>query len=305
VTSPKFSVIIRTYNRAQLLTRAIKSVLNQTYNNYELLIIDDGSTDTTGECVKQFQDRRIRYHKHEMNLGVCQAANSGIELAQGEFISFLDSDDEWMPEMLENVFDKFQSDTHIGCVYTSYSRKNVNGVNHEYRFNLEGNIYKDALKQGYITLPTTLSIRKQCFDEIGGFDLDILVGEDDVMCLKLAKRYKFGLVKKILAIIHCDAGSRVSANKEQYAADFNLIVNRFKEDIVNYCGHETLARHYVRAGILFVRAKNRKMAIRKLSKSFKYGFTLKGVAGLFISVLPFNTIDKLFNVRERMLSAVK
>ena len=93
---PLVSVIIPTYNRKHVLTKAIQSVINQTYQSLELLIIDDGSTDGTEKAVKEFSDSRIRYFRYECNMGVAAARNVGVKEATGEYIAFLDSDDEWL-----------------------------------------------------------------------------------------------------------------------------------------------------------------------------------------------------------------
>ena len=97
------SAIIPTYNRANIVIRAIQSVLNQTYQNFELLVIDDGSQDNTEEIVTGIHDNRIKYIRHEKNKGVAAARNTGIEAAKGEFIAFLDSDDEWLPNKLKRI----------------------------------------------------------------------------------------------------------------------------------------------------------------------------------------------------------
>jgi len=105
--SPTFSIILPTYNRAHLLHRAIQSVINQTYGNFELIIVDDGSTDCTSEVVKTFNDQRIIYVKHEQNKGVTAAYNTGLRLARGKYITFLGSDDELLPNALETAISKF------------------------------------------------------------------------------------------------------------------------------------------------------------------------------------------------------
>jgi len=94
--NPKVSVIIPTYNRAHLIGRAIQSVLNQTYQDFELIVVDDGSTDNTNEVIKEFsqKDKRILYIKHDKNKGGSAARNTGIKAARGEYIAFQDSDDE-------------------------------------------------------------------------------------------------------------------------------------------------------------------------------------------------------------------
>ena len=96
---PKVSIIIPTYNRANLLPRAIKSVLSQTFKDFELIVINDGSTDNTEEVIKKFQkkDERIKYILHKDNKGEAAARNTGIRIAKGEYIASHDSDDEWLP----------------------------------------------------------------------------------------------------------------------------------------------------------------------------------------------------------------
>jgi len=92
--NPTVSVIIPTYNRAHTIGRAIKSVLNQTYQDFEIIVVDDGSTDNTEEVVKSFRDKRIRYIQHKKNKGAAAARNTGIKSAKGKYIAFQDSDDD-------------------------------------------------------------------------------------------------------------------------------------------------------------------------------------------------------------------
>ena len=99
--SPVVSVIIPTYNRAHLIGRAIRSVLDQTYQDWELIVVDDASTDDIPGIVKGFTDGRVKYIRHDENKGAAAARNTGIQAARGAYIAFLDSDDEWLPEKLE------------------------------------------------------------------------------------------------------------------------------------------------------------------------------------------------------------
>src|SRR5687767_4085845 len=95
---PLVSIILPTYNRKHLLTRAIQSVQEQNYTNFELIIVDDGSKDNTWEVIKNFQDSRIHYLRHEANYGAAAARNIGVKASHGNFIAFQDSDDEWLPD---------------------------------------------------------------------------------------------------------------------------------------------------------------------------------------------------------------
>jgi glycosyltransferase involved in cell wall biosynthesis len=115
------SVIIPTYKRAHILPRAIKSVLNQTYSDLELIIVDDGSRDNTSAVVSGIKDKRIRYVELSENKGLSVARNSGLRVSQGKFVAFLDDDDEWIPDKLESSLEVFRKnkDTNIGLVYTN------------------------------------------------------------------------------------------------------------------------------------------------------------------------------------------
>jgi len=106
----KVSVILPTYNRADLIGRSIQSVLAQTYQDFELIIVDDGSTDNTEEVERTFDDRRIRYLKYSNNRGAAAARNTGIKAARGSYIAFQDSDDEWLPTKLEKQMALFDQD---------------------------------------------------------------------------------------------------------------------------------------------------------------------------------------------------
>ena len=117
---PTGSVIIPTYNRARMVDRAIQSVLSQTYQDFEIIVVDDASTDNTQEVVKEcmFRDKRVRYIKHEKNKGGSAARNTGIKNEHGEYVGFLDSDDEWLPTKLEKQIELFRKRCNsVGAVY--------------------------------------------------------------------------------------------------------------------------------------------------------------------------------------------
>jgi glycosyltransferase involved in cell wall biosynthesis len=107
-STPLISVVIPTFNRAELLKRSLKSVLSQTYTNLEVIVVDDNSSDSTIETIKGISDPRVRYIRHQERKGGASARNSGIFASKGEFISFLDSDDTWIPEKLELQLNFFQ-----------------------------------------------------------------------------------------------------------------------------------------------------------------------------------------------------
>jgi glycosyltransferase involved in cell wall biosynthesis len=168
---PKVSIIIPTYNRADLLPRAVQSVINQTYKDWELLIVDDGSADNTKEVVEKFakKDPRIKYF-YEENKGQGAARNLGIKNAQGEYIAFLDSDDEWLSEKLEKQINFLESHRKYEFCYTADKLKYADGREEIKRYSNNIDLSSAKLAGIGISVPSSHIYRKKVFDLVGLFD---------------------------------------------------------------------------------------------------------------------------------------
>lgn len=161
------SVIMPAYNCEKFIKDAISSVLAQSYKNIELIVIDDGSKDTTVNIIEQLsqQDSRIRFLKNDKNLGVSETRNKGISLATGEWVAFLDSDDIWENNKLEKQFNKVSS-TGAEFLFTGVSYINENGEPYSGKFEVPSNVsYKTLLRQNVITCSSVL-IKKKFFNTI-------------------------------------------------------------------------------------------------------------------------------------------
>ena len=189
---PRVSVIIPTYNRAHLVGRAIQSVLDQTYDDFEVIVVDDGSTDNTMEVVSGFRDERIKYIQHPVNKGTPAAArNTGIRAARGELIGFVDSDDEWLPEKLQKQVDKFgTSSINVGLVYGGYcviddqTKRMIRQVYPRKR----GYMLREMLRMsGPPTSVLTPLVKADCFDRVGLFDETMIFAEDWDMFVRIAE----------------------------------------------------------------------------------------------------------------------
>jgi len=199
----KVSVVIPTYNRADLIDKAIKSVLKQTYQHYEIIVIDDGSTDNTEKVVKDLHHSQIHYIKHNDNRGVSAARNTGIKKSRGEYIAFLDSDDEWMPEKLDKQMKIFErAPLEVGAVYTGnyYIDRKSKKIKKVYIPRKKGYIYEDILKGEGRLYVSTLIVRRECFAKAGLFDEDFPAREDLDMWIRISKYYQFAYVKDLLVI---------------------------------------------------------------------------------------------------------
>lgn len=185
---PKVSVIIPAYNRAQFLPRAIDSVLAQTYKDFEVLVVDDGSTDDTKKVLEQYNGKIKYFYKD--NGGSSSARNHGIENSSGEYIAFLDSDDIWMPEKLSIQVDVLDKNKNVGLVYSRMPIIDNEGkrIGYKPQDEIGRNFYE--LLHHWGDLPTsTVLTRKQCFDRAGLFDIDLLTVQDIDMWLRIAKDY--------------------------------------------------------------------------------------------------------------------
>jgi glycosyltransferase involved in cell wall biosynthesis len=196
--TPKVSVIIITYNRAQLLKTAMQTVLAQTFEDFELLIIDDGSPDDTENTVKSFHDPRVRYVKHAQNQGEGGARNTGIQHAEGEYIAFLDDDDEWLPNKLQLQVRLLDAQPkQVGFVHSALINFYADtGEEVEKKRSVEavsGQVFDRLLQENFVILSTVMA-RKACFDAVGPFDLSIPAGLDYDMWVRLSQRYAFAYI---------------------------------------------------------------------------------------------------------------
>jgi glycosyltransferase involved in cell wall biosynthesis len=208
----KVSVIIPTYNRAEKVLRAISSVLSQTYEDFELIVIDDGSDDHTREGLSRFKDH-ILLLNHTENMGVSAARNSGIEKARGEFIAFLDSDDQWMPEKLEVQIDFFRENPDIVACQTEeiWIRKGIRVNPKNRHLKPSGDIFEPSLKLCLVS-PSAVMLKRSLLDEVGLFDERFPVCEDYDLWLRISKKYPIYLIKKALVVREGGASDQLSSS---------------------------------------------------------------------------------------------
>lgn len=210
--SPIVSVIITTYNRPDLLPRAINSVLNQTFDNLECIVVDDCSPDSeTKTLVQSIDDERLRYIRHEKNRGLSAARNTGIECAQGNYIAFLDDDDEWLMTKLERqleLFDNLSDDYAAVYCWMNYYSDNQNKIIEKYRPELEGDIFANTLDAQPIGSGSTLLIRRTVAEEFDGFDESLPRGVDGDFIRRVSQEYKFNYVPEALVRYYIEHGHK-------------------------------------------------------------------------------------------------
>lgn len=234
--SPLVSVIIPAFNRPDLLAKAIRSVLGQTHANLEVVIVEDGSPMDLSETVKGFADRRIRYFRREENRGVSAARNHGVSLAKGEFVAFLDSDDEWMPEKVEGQLSCLLSKPEdFGMVYTlRYIVDEDGNPLPEYNLNeKEGELSKEMVWPAVIGTPSSWLMRRQLFLDLGGFVETISFGEDWEFSIRLCQVTKVACLRERLTVMREHTGDRLSKNLDAkpYVAPSLIYIYEHHRDI--------------------------------------------------------------------------
>ncbi len=193
--NPRVSVVIATYNYGRYLGGAINSVLAQTFHNFEIIIVDDGSTDDTPGVVKPFlADSRVRYHRTEHH-GQPQTKNEGIRQSRGELIAFLDADDLWLPVKLERQIDLFDRDPELGvaCCYRKYIDEEGFELDKTQREHFRGYVLPKMFWRNFVCFSSSM-VRREVFDDVGLFDEQYPLAIDYELWLRVARKYRFDYV---------------------------------------------------------------------------------------------------------------
>jgi glycosyltransferase involved in cell wall biosynthesis len=232
VMYPKVSIVMPTYNRSNEIKQSIDSVLMQTYPNFELIVIDDGSSDNTREVVTAIDDIRIRYIKLMQNVGGAEARNVGIREAKGEFVAFQDSDDEWTYSKLEKSIRELEKKPECGAVFSDFTQVWKTGSRRMPIWNRpfgKGCFYDSLLWNNVVDTPT-LVVRKSVLQSIGGFDPSMPRYQDWELALRLAKVTRFSYIPEPLIFSYVTEGS-ITHNKEAHRIALELIYKKHDKHI--------------------------------------------------------------------------
>lgn len=307
---PKVSVIIPTYNREKYIVETLQSVFAQTFTDYEVIVIDDGSTDNTSVVLKPYLDRIIYIRKP--NGGQGSARNAGIKMAKGEYMAFLDSDDLWMPEKLELQVKYLDEHPDVGLVFTDYVVFSEDSPSHglspargeggQRRFSDELNkkcysgndLSFNILFRGNFIANLTVMVRMDCFECVGYFDesRELIGGEDYDMWLRIAIRYKLGHIPEILAQYRVHGDNVIGTDLEKGYILQNKVINKI---LINYPEaieefnidmREYYRDYYYCFGRALYQSKKYIPAIENLRKAIAYKpVTIKPWILLFLSIL--------------------
>lgn len=216
----KFSVVIPLYNKEKSVGRAIESVLAQTHTDFELIVVDDGSTDGGAAVAETYKDERLRVIR-QSNAGVSAARNAGIAAAAGEFVAFLDADDVWLPGYLALMRELISRFPAAGVYASAYESIGAGGVSACYaggtefeneRYALIGDYFAASIHRCLLTASSVV-VRKKVFSEAGGFNTALSRGEDRDMWRRAALLYPVAFANEIGARIYLDAENRACSRQ--------------------------------------------------------------------------------------------
>lgn len=275
--APYVSIIIPTYNRAPLIGAAIASVLAQTFSDFEVIVVDDGSTDETEKAVRELPDSRIIYIKQERK-GRSRARNTALCLAQGRYIAFLDSDDLYLPAKLALQVSYLDSHPHIGMIYTSAYCVDCSGkaLNEKYIASVSGEIYKSIafFRPVTITLPTVM-VRREIFAEVGDFDENMHRFEDTDMWRRISKVAYIDALPEFTCKLRTHADNSLGTqNPDQLIASLDYYAHKIlREDsavgsLTLRIGLGGLYSYYGRAFLTIPNWKDRGLSLLRQSNSY-------------------------------------
>ncbi len=302
---PKVSVIIPTCNRAELVKRAIKSVLNQTYSDFEILVSDDASTDNTPQAVEDFSDDRIRFTRCDNNNGVAVLRNNAVKSSKGEYIAFLDDDDEWLPSKLEKQIRLLEgSPDKLGAVYTG-----INSLDDKLGRIVEtkiprysGNILRELLLNNFITTSSVI-VKKHCFDEVGLFDAEYQSASDNDMWIRIAQRFEFDYVREPLVNYYITENS-ISRNNMRLIKGLERLMTQHYD--IYASDNKTLSNHWFKIGVTYCNSGNVKEGRKALMSAFKLNpLDIRIYYNLIISLFGHSAFTKINAFKKSMLQSAK
>ncbi len=309
---PKVSVIIPAYNAEKYIAETLDSVVNQTYSDFEVIIVDDGSKDGTVSIIKQYQGKypeKIRLIQKE-NGGPASARNVGIKVATGEYIAFIDADDLWLPRKLEKQISFFESQpTQVGLVYTDGKKFDDDGtwtlpehLRHNY---IEGRIYKDLLRSNVIPNQSVV-VRNECFDQVGLFSESpkIVSSEDYDMWLRIARKFEISFLNEVLSLYR-EHNLGISKRYEQSInANIAVLENHLKmadgNKELEYVIKDLISQDLFSLGYYSLKDGNKTLARSEIGKSLNIRYDFKRFLTKLSTYLP----TKLLIILNRFIKSV-
>lgn len=298
------SVIIPTHNRCDLLGRAIESVQKQTINDIEIIVVSDGSEDGTDEIMKKYiEDPRVKYISYFPARGGNVARNIGIKNSIGDYIAFLDDDDEWLPTKLEKQIHVLEMDSNVGLVYTGVHTIYVDEkIEYKSLSIYEGDASKRILIDNFIGSTSTVMLKKSVLNKAGSFDEEMPALQDFDLWIRVCQYVNVGLVpEELVNYYNYGNGGQVSSNTEKYEKAYSLIDMKYKREISNLSlldKKKREANKFFLLGNKGMRNNNPILARYYFRKYLKLFFSIKI---LLYYILSFTNYSFILKLRSKLI----
>jgi glycosyltransferase involved in cell wall biosynthesis len=234
---PLVSVVIPTYNYGKFIGEALKSVFEQTVQSFEIIVIDDGSTDDTKSIIESFGGK-VRYF-FQSQQGPARARNKGIKESHGEYIAFLDADDLWLPTKLEKQIRLFQANPRLGMALTDNYLFDEAGIYRDYvnkkEYLITGDVVANIFINSGVVTPTVM-VRREVFDRVGLFEENLHIAEDDNMWIRIAVEYEVDIVDESLAQIRDHRGRTMRVSDkliESVEKNIELLTTKYGQKVAS------------------------------------------------------------------------
>lgn len=300
------SVIIPLYNKAPFITSTLQCVLQQTFTHYEIVVVDDGSTDDGVARVESVADDRIRIIRQK-NGGVSAARNRGIAEARGEFVAFLDADDEWKPDYLSSQMELVRKYPQCDVFASNYEFRNVEGkvthtiINKLPFESIDGVLdnYFEVASCSHPPLWTSaVMVRKAAIQSVGGFPVGIKSGEDLLTWARLAVKYQIAYATASLAVFVFDERAFNEDQRNRMPEQTDFVGEELAKLQASYSNVQGLKQyvgmwHKMRARI-FLSKHYRWRAFKECCKSIRYALTIKIIVFMLLAFMPYSLVDFVF-----------
>lgn len=297
INRPKVSVVICSLNGHKRISQAVISVLEQDYQNLELLIVDDGSKPSLKETIERFKDNRIRFHRLESNRGLHAARALAVDLSKGEFVAILDDDDRWFPNKLSKQLKLIVGFEEVGIICSGAIDRYPKGTN---MVRIPPGDYVTYAQElvDECTIASSVMFRRSAYDECGGFDPSLRRYGDWDCWIRLSKNYKIRAIQNPLVVTTMRTGSLQRSNDiEAIAEDRFTVLKKHRGEIQRQgLWDEAMARHYHSIGMRFLRAKEFKSARAFFRRGLWYSFSIDSLIGLNCALLRIAGRSKLRSI---------
>lgn len=296
-TNPQVSVVLPTFNRARELRRSIHSVLSQTFRDFELIVIDDASTDDTEEVMKGIDDGRLRYERLSTNLGGAEARNIGSSMARGDIVAFQDSDDEWTCLKLEKSVRELEADPAVGWVFSPFIQLWGTGCRRMPMKNPtvdQAGFYESLLDANVVGTPT-LVVKRAVLETVGGFDASMPRYQDWELALRLAQVSQARFINEPLILSYVTAGS-ITQNKEAHRVGLRHIYEKHIDAITRNRSLKATWSHRLGDAMLSTgKAEGRRLLLAALlCEPLNIRYFVKATFSMFGSASLYNMMTGAF-----------